>query len=394
MSLALAYFPPALSSFQDDLLFTVTDAAAVADPVTFPNFKFIGDVYINGVLVARLKKIPHPTTGVGIFNIGQIVRSYSETVFNPAIAIQSQEIGLGAFAVAVTIKFGEEYNFTDFLDIVVDSERIFFNNYNSRLHGSTSSLVGKTTDFLTKRDLTMSVGRVLPSSSYFFIPVYKGSTTPFNVSVSTISAAGFISAPVTTAITPTAINNLQVLNISPAAINAAHPGLITSNLSAYIVNAGTVNNIYMALICEPQYTSHMIHFMNQYGGFDSQLFNKVSRKTFNVTRADFGKLPYTVDGSGNPSWFNSNNVYNETDSTYSSQFTENVLLNTDLMGDGEYIWMKDLIFSPMVYLEESGYFYAVQLQDSNYETKKTINDGLTNLTINIKFGKTYNAQYR
>ena len=394
MALVIVYFPPDLSSFQDDLIYTVTDTVKVADPVTYPDFKFIGDVYIGGVLVARIKKIPNPQTGVGIFNIGQIVRSYSQTIFNPSTSVQSQEIGLGAFALSVVMKFGEEYSFTDFLNVTVDSARVFFNNYNFRLNGSASSLIGKTTDFLTKRDLANTTGRVLFTSQYYFIPVYKGSTTPFNVSVSPIAANGTVGAPVNIAITPTLINNLQVLNVSPAAINAAHPGLLPTSAYGYQVNAGTVNNLYVQIICSLIYQPYMLHFMNKYGGFDSQMFNLVSRNTFDINRTQFSKLPYTVDGSGNATWFNSNNVYNETDSTYSVQFTESVLLNSTLLSDGEYIWLKDLLFSPMIYMEENGYFYPVTIQDSTYETVKTVNDGPTNLTITLKFGKTYNAQYR
>lgn len=138
----------------------------------------------------------------------------------------------------------------------------------------------------------------------------------------------------------------------------------------------------------------MIHFLNQYGGFESRIFSKVSRKTYDITRADFGKLPYTVDGSGAVSYKSDNNVYNENRSTYSVQFNEKLQLNSDLLTDAEYTWLSDLVLSPMIYIEDGGYFFPCVITDTSYEPKRVANDDLTNLTINIEYGTLLNAQYR
>jgi hypothetical protein len=53
---------------------------------------------------------------------------------------------------------------------------------------------------------------------------------------------------------------------------------------------------------------------------------------------------------------------------------------------------SDLILSPMVFIEDGGYFFPCVISDSNYEPKKFINDDLTNLTMNVEFGKQLNAQ--
>ena len=94
------------------------------------------------------------------------------------------------------------------------------------------------------------------------------------------------------------------------------------------------------------------------------------------------------------SYRNSNNVYNESRSVYSSQFKEKMSLNTDLLTDTEYLWLEQLVLSPMVYLEENGYFFPVVITENNYEPKKVINDDLTNLNISIEFGEQNNTQYR
>jgi hypothetical protein len=53
--------PPSFSSLQDDLVYTVSEPTHTSDPVTYPNYKFIGDVYVGSTLIARIKKVPIPS---------------------------------------------------------------------------------------------------------------------------------------------------------------------------------------------------------------------------------------------------------------------------------------------------------------------------------------------
>lgn len=382
---ALSY-PADYSSVHGDLIYTVYDAHS-ADSDTYPNYKYIADVYVDGSLIARIRKVQNPTTGIGIFNIGQVVRNYLATSFDPSPSILvSQQLGSGAFYIPVIVKFGEEYSYASYYDITVDSERKFFNNYNARLVGSTSSLTAKADKLATNNSLT---GRVLHSSSFYFVPYFPTSTSLVSVSV-TPSGGG---SAFSTSFTPSSAYNLQVINISPGALNALHAGAITSSVKYYTVQIGSETyTIYID--CEAMYDTYMVHFLNQYGGFESKLFTKVSRKKYKVDRKDFGKLNYTVDSSGVVSYKNSNGVYNESRSVYSAQFEEKLTLNSDLLTDAEYTWLADLIFSPMVYIQEGAYFFPAVLSESDYEPKKAINDDLTNLAITVEYGQALNAQYR
>lgn len=387
MALAITATPAAYSSLQGDLIYTVSDAAKVADPVTFPDFKFIGDVYVGATLVARLKKVPNPVTGIGIFNVGSVIRNYLSTSFDPLInSLVAQEMGDGALNLTVTLKFGEEYSLTPFLNIVVDSARVFFNNYNGRLVGITSSMLRVLNRVASNRPF---IGKTFLSSSFNLIPYFPTVTTPVPLIVTTYGG-GIV---LTTTFTPSVANAMQVLNVSPACLNASQPGTIVPGTFMYTVQIADLTYTYM-VICEPIYQAYMLHFLNQYGGFDSRIFSKVSRKTYDITRADFGKLPYTVDGSGAVSYKSNNNVYNENRSTYSVQFNEKLQLNSDLLNDGEYTWLADLMLSPMIYIEDGGYFFPCVITDTNYEPKRVVNDDLTNLTINIEYGTLQNAQYR
>lgn len=387
MALTIKYTPPAYSSLQDDLIFTVDDSAKVVDPDTYPNFKFIADVYVGATLVARLKRVPNPDTGIGVFNIGPILRNYTKQVLDPVGgAMICQIAGDGQWTASVTMHFGEEWNYSPTYDIVVDSARTYFNNYNGRLKGNASSLIGRTDSVISNRPL---YGEVLQASGFYLVPYFPTGTSAVPVVV-TPSGGG---SGFTTSFTPSAANILQQLNIAPGALNAIHPGAITSSTTSYTVQIGS-QTYTIKVVCEPQFTPYMVHFLNQYGGFDSKLFSKVSRRSVEIARKDYGRQPFAVAADGSVSYQTDNGVYNESRAVYSSQYKEKLILNTDNLSDQEYTWLADLMLSTMVYLEDTGLFYPIVITDNNYEAKKVINDDLTNLTINIEFGNQLNAQYR
>lgn len=387
MAYTIKAVPPQYSSVHDNLIYTVAYPERVADPVTYVNFKYIADVYVNGVVVATIRKVPNPSTGIGIFDIGQTVRNYMALAFNPGTGVVAQQLGSTEFYLTIQVKFGEEYNYNSTFDLLIDSARVFFNNYNGRLIGVTSSLAPLTNKVVSTRSLNGNT--TLLTSPYNFISYFPIVGTAVNFIVTPTGGGSVYS----TTFTPSAANVLQVLNVSPVAINAASPGTINASTTSYTVQIGSQTYTF-EIICEPLYTVYPVHFLNKYGGFETKLFSKVSRKTYPVKKSDYGKLAYNVDSNGVVTTKNSNGVYNETRSVYASQFEEKMVLNSDFITDQEYIWLAELVFSPMVYLEDGGYFFPVKITDSNYEPKKVINDDLTNLTINLEFGNQLNTQYR
>lgn len=377
--------PPDYSSVHGDLVYTVSDPHAL-DSVTYPNYKYIADVYVDSVLVARIKKVQDPTTGIGIFNIGQIVRNYLNTTFNPAPnVLQSQELGENEFFVSVVVIFGEEYDLSTFVYLVADSPRLFFNSYNGRLIDEPNL------ENFTDRPATQRppYGDVFLATKYFFIPYFALTTTPIPITVTPTGGGSAFSATVT----PSAGYGMQIINIAPVALNAAHAGAINASTTSYTVQVGS-QTYTIKLICEPLHTPYSLHFLNQFGGFDTKLFTKASKITTENTRKDFGKLNYTVNGSGEVSYRNANNVMNESRSVYSVLYEQKLTLNSDFLTDWEYAWLNNLISSPLVYIEENSIFYPIIITDNNYETKKAIIDDLTNLTLTISYGLTQNAQFR
>jgi hypothetical protein len=394
MALTLQDNPGPLFSAHGDLIFTVLDAAKASDPVTYPDYRYVCDVYIGTTQVARLKSYPHPDSMVGIFNVANIVRNYLATTFSPhPTNLEAQVLEETDWWVKTTMKFGEEYSLTLTTNILVDTERTYFNHYNGRLLGQETTLSDYIREVVSLRPLTTPVN---DSDNFCLIPFYSifsstamliTSYTKDGVSMGTYAISSGTSFA----------GQIMNYNFSPGSINAASPGLIVPGVTGYytVRFGGAFAPTYrFNLTCEAQHEVFTVHFLNRFGGFESRNFTKVSRKTIDIERSDYGKLAYTIDNSGVVSYRNSNNVYNETRTVYASQYKEKMTLNTDNLTDGEYTWLGDLILSPMVYVEMSGYFIPCIISQSDYEFRKHVNDKITNLTMNIEFGDQFNAQYR
>lgn len=386
MAIVINNTPVDYASMHGDLIFTAYNSVNVSQP----GYKYICDVYIGSTLACRLKSFPNPANSNGIFNIGSIIRNYIAQQLAPANGLRSQEFGSGQFFLDVTCKFGEEYGGTLYTNLTIDSTRRYYNHYNGRLLSSQTLLSSFTDLALTNRPYE---NKVLLSDNFTFLPYFPTTTSAITVVVKSYDLSGTIAATSTTTVTPGAANKIQQLNVSPAGINASFAGVITGATSYYTVKIGATSIYKFTLVCEGRYTPYNVHFLNQFGGFETFIFQKLSRKTFDIEKKDFTQLPYRVDGSGVVT-FQSSNVLYDTRTTYASHYNEKLKLSTDILTDLEYQWLRELALSPLVYLQEGSYFVPVSISDTNYEQKKFINDKITALQINLEFGEQYNAQYR
>jgi len=386
--MTLTGVPEAYSSVNSDLVWVCYDANSEDDSKT--NYKYVGELWIDGVKVFTSKVFPRPDTYFGVFNFGTVIREYIIAKLSPTSdGILAQEMGEGDFCITVQLKIREEYNGTLGAVVLTDSERTFYNHYQTRF-----------TDFTTQGSFTYTFSFVLgflnyPNStrdrtdiklffenSRYYIPYFATSTSSFNVVVGSN----------TKTITPTEAKTLSIINISPGAINEDYPGTITSSTTSYtVVIAGvsyTVN-----LICEPIYTKYTMHFLNKFGGFESMSFHKVSRESVDIERKEWQQLPYRITDLGAVT-LSENQVMHEQRSVFASRFKEKLKISTDLLSDEDYQWLVQLVVSPLVYLEDENTLYPVVITNTNYEFKEYINDRLTNLTLDIEFGTMLKTQFR
>lgn len=408
MALTIKYNPEdRYMSAHESLVFVLLEDTKPFNSTTYPDYKYICDVYIviDGVetLAIRLKSFPRPGDKYGVFDIGNIVRSYFYTEFKISQnnIFLTQILNENEFFINVICRFGEEYNFVTYPNLLIDSQRSYFNHYNGRQFGTKTILTDYIDKATTTRPTTTTVDR---NAKYCLVPFLASDDSNFLVDVKCYNNSVGLVRQASFLITPTsgAIDELHLYNVSPFTINAnvSAGTLIDDYIDYYTVTFNTTNitddtTLRFNITCESKYEVIPIHFLNKFGGLETKEFSKVSRKTFNVEKSDYGRQPYTINSSGAAEWFDSTSkIYNDQVSTYAVEFYQKMQINTDILSDSEYQWLAQLVFSPRVFCEISGYFFQVSVTDNNYEPKKIINDKLTNLTLNIEFGERFNTQYR
>ena len=375
--------PAQYSSVNDSIVYVVYDAHA-ANPTTYPNYKYVAELEINGTQVFKGKYFPHPTSNRGIIDLGSVIREYCIQQFNASVngSILADEMGEGEWRVSCVVKIREEYGTTTSAVLLTDSSRVYFNYYNGRYPGF-ESLSNYDDDVISDRP---SIINLTFTTANYFIPYFSELSTSFNVVITGGTSTR------TKTITPTAANTMQLINISPSAINNEYAGNFTTSTTTYSVAVGSKTYI-VNIICSGLYKNYLVHFMNKLGGYETMMFNKVSRKTYDIERKTFKQLPYRVSSSGVVSVLNNYTMYKQT-TQFGGRFREKLRLNTDWLSDSEYQWLAQLVISPEVFVEDEGELYPVVITANNYEFKEHIVDGLINLMIEVDFGVTYKTQFQ
>lgn len=380
--------PPDYSSVNSPLVYVVYDSNS-ADPGTYPNYKYVGELYIDGNLVHTERQFPHPDTNRGIFDFADVIREYvinSLDITSNQIVAQYGPPGTWATK-AVVVKIREEYGGATGTVVLTDSDRVFYNHYVGLLPGFTY-LNNYPESLTTARPerINITVGNL----KNYYVPYFAPTAGSFDVSIT--DDVGTVN---THTVTTPSDNCLVLLNFSAFAINNVFSGFITTNTKSYTVNFSSGNNtLVFNVICKGWYQNYYVHFLNRFGGFETMLFNKVRRQSIEVEKKTWRQLPYRVDGSGVVSVMSAYGVLHDQETTAASRFKKTIKVSTDWLSDTEYEWLADLIASPIVYLEYGGYLYPAKITETNYEIKEYIVDSLQNLAITLDFGTTFKTQFR
>lgn len=376
MAITINSTPEAFPSLHDELYFVATSTNAAAT-----NFKYIFDIKIGGNLVSRLRIFPDPTSDKGICNVGNVVRNYWSSYFNPNTSQTLFSYNGNGNKIDYTIEFGEDINGTVTPNLASGNYSAYnfappaFRDY------STSYFQPLLNDYLTNRDkneLTITGSEKLYVSFGVSNPVTAYPATINNgITTSTGSAAG--------------LNSIAILDVSPAAINTyLGSSFITDATQQYSV---TINDKIVTVKRQcSRFDTIVLHFLNQLGGYDTMPFRLVNREIRNMERKQYQQNEWRLD----------TNTMRPYDS-YKKRIGGNVQfavkqkvsysLNSDYVNATDYNWLKELIASPEVYMERGGYYYPAIVTDNNWTEKKRISDKLFNLAITIELLET-NSQYR
>ena len=370
-------YPTAYSSVNSQLIWVVYDAHSI-NPVTYPNYKYVAECYVNGTLIATSRRFQDPTNNFGVFDFSNEIREYITPQLTPiSSGILANELASGEWSIDVQVKFKEEYSGTIGGIVATDSVRTFFNHYNGRTDQQTilSSLGSKP---LSTRQVNIEV---FQNNDNFFLPYFCESSGNFNV---------VINGTTTKMITGVHNNSIQLLNISPVAINSEYSNLINKDYTLSV--GGTTYNC--KVICEPVHTNYPVHFLNKYGGFETFNFYKAHRQTFEIERKSYKQLPYRIDSSTGAITLKDGNVMNEQTTMFGVKYKEKLKVQSNLLGDSDWQFLEQLINSPLIYLQEGSILYPVTISESSYEVKQIEIDNYQTLSIEFDFATTYKTQFR
>ena len=127
--------------------------------------------------------------------------------------------------------------------------------------------------------------------------------------------------------------------------------------------------------------------------YDTATFDLLSRLTSDVERKAFTQRDFR-QGPSSVTYFDSNNVYNETKTNYENREVLSLRLTMDAPTDNEFTWLSELITSPQIYMEQDGYYYPVTLKNNTYEYSKYINNRLRPFEVDIDINQTRQRQLR
>lgn len=379
MAITITQSPESFASLHSDLWHVVT-----SDNTAQSNFKFVFDIYIASSLVARLKVFPDPTEDCGIVNVSNIVRNYWASYFKPPTTQTAFSYEGNDIYVDYEIKFGEEYNGTTYLNLTTGTYKAYNFSQPQFRDWSTSYLGTFVNKWLTGRDRTnLKVGL----TDRLFVPYLVG-TPPQTIALklSVDGAAQITGGGV-------ACDSITMLDLSPVALNTyfgTNP--ITASAKRYTVQIGSGDILTITLDCS-KYTPEVLHFLNSLGGYDSMRFSLVNKREVSAERRSYTRTNWEV-GSDVMNRYNTFKVLYPGQETFSVEQTIVHRLTTDFLTQTDHAWLKDLIMSPEVYLEKSGYFYPVTIGTNNWSERIRNVDKTFNLTLDVNFGDKLNSQYR
>lgn len=254
--------------------------------------------------------------------------------------------------------------------------------------------------------------------------------TKYSLGANTIGITGFnddygvltVPADNGTALTGNAINNVQIVQF-----NAAGTPIQTDTLSC-VIAAGTINhlpllpgNIEDIFGLDSTWHHYIINFRksggtaaarsiavfkaddecrfekirlgwtNSRGGWDYFNFTKRSEENYSVERKRYRKVVGNYGTADETTAFGFNTY--DRGLTERSPFVEKMLrIRTDYLTEGQFEYLKNLIYSESVYIiNADGSATPVVIESNNYVAIKTRSFAKTDLELTLKFSNDYTA---
>lgn len=362
------------------------------------NFKYICDIYIDGATSYTYRmKVPSTSPGYGIFDVSSLVKNHVTSDFS----IEDTGVfktNANSYC-SVVLKYGEEYGTTPTVyanmatsgTIYAHNANIDFIDFPSYDHTQyVLDELGTLKKFLTNSPRTLNIGR---DENAFVYMMTDDEDAVTSLQVIAYNSAGiplgsdYIANPYYSAVgdemflrAPAGTRNLTIPYLGSSITNTASY-YIVSTVNGFTQETSETIRFNITDACTP-YETYRLHFLNRRGGYDSFTFNRLSRNNIDVTRNKYKKNVGSFNSSTETFSYSKDERGTK---DYSIFHKEKFLLNSDWIDEDTSTWLEELVTSPDVFVEVDGDAVAINITDTSYEKKKTANDKLINITLNVEY---------
>lgn len=365
-------------SVNNEMLFVVHESTKANDPVNYPDYSYVCDVYVDSTLVERLIARPDPTYKMGIFDVSRALQPYASYGFNAS----SNKVDYVPF-VSYQVKFGEQYDGTLYTNVLIDVQRNAYKTYKEKPYTSTVVLVnssGKASNMPSTVNWHKEAWQLFPYfSNVSGVPNFQ--LEHYGANGSSLGTISVSNADFTA-------NRIRQFNIGTNFYSNANVTF------AQFKDLGTDTELLQVNYLCSKHPVYTLVWLNPYGAYDSQSFGMVSKKTIELTKKEYQRLPWQINASGEVS-YQANNVYYGGKKGYGAITMTRLQLTSHLLNAEEYDWLSELFKSPEVYiyLSDQSKFMPVTITDNSYEHRTYLNSRLTPLQMTVEFADPYNSQW-
>ena len=395
-------------------------------------YKFIADIYINGILQITLKSFPDPKFGVGVFNTKNLISSFISFDFFPNVNSPSSSAYPAPNSSArVFMTYGEEYTSGSTLvqrrNLVSGNTYVFINAslpYADPMASNLSTLdITVTAAWFTKLKPTaafVTTGPLSPLANmnplyvgqrqllYFnsngSTPLFGSNAYALGYAVSTYNASrGFInsffvrnnlSGSTDVQAIDVSYNTLAGLTAGPNVtviagafpVISANTAYIKINQENQISGTSAVNSTAMVFKIVTDCGrwapyAYTVSWLNEFGGFDSWYFNGKNLTTQGKEVQRYKKTKGAPNAQGG---------YTETTQSRAVVIGTTVLqdtiqLSSGFLTDAQVVFLKSLFTSPLIYLtDQNGMTVAVTIDENSYVLNKVLLTKIYSLVFNVK----------
>lgn len=384
----------------------------------YPDFKYIFDLYIDGVVgFTRFKVSPEPVTAqeYGIKSFGNMLESYVNSYL-----LKDDSLLSGGFQFMdggikkYHIEYGNEYRLTvndpivQYPSLVVGADKFIWNAslpYNEWLGLNFTNVKNEWLTSQLTNDVSINnvgysgmISDIDTDMEYLEVKTYDSSGVLIDTyQIQNLLSTGVVTASKYLSIT-TAPKNLN--NITSGLVLGSQP-IIDSSVAYYNCQIldpafSSISDLLTFTIKEQcNYPIRRLHFQNKWGAFDTFNFDLVSKESVNIQKKSYKFNPNRVTAGGILEFDQSD----RTNVNYHVKSTNEIVLNADWITEEQSVWLEELFTSPEIYLEEvttggkiiNKLIAVAEIQSNKYAIKTDKVDTLYNIDLVITLS---NDNYR